>query len=362
MSEYAQVPIGELMEARSGRPKFIRAYMEAHSGEWPVYSASLTRPFGFVDDFEYEGPHLTWVMNGYGGRVQEVAGKFSANRDRGVFVPRDGVQIPDLTYMRFAMEPQLVAAAVGRRVDGRLNEYTKIYPGTAEEVLIPLHKDPAGCYDYDNMTEVGEKLRRIEHAQGGVKSARITLERATLLMEVEAPAITLSLGDERYFVLSIGERVLRKDHTPRGVPVYSANPLVPFGCITESNLTDFSKPSLLWGIDGIFDWNLIPAGIEFATTDHCGRLQIVDKRLDPEYVFAYLKFTRSRCGFDRVFRASLGNMRADAKVVVPLDAAGEPSMERQQALSREFRGQGDAQAQALAALDDVLKARMTVEA
>ena len=362
MSEFAQVPIGELMEGRSGRPKFIRDYMEAHSGEWPVYSASLARPFGFVDDFEYEGSHLTWVMNGYGGRVQEVDGKFSANRDRGIFVPRDGVQMPDLTYLRFAMEPQLVAAAVGRRVDGRLNEYTKIYPSTAEEVLIPLHKDPAGGYDYAKMTVIGEKLRRIEHAQDGVKLARATLERATLLLEVEAPAITLSLGDEMYFTLSIGERVLRKDHTPQGVPVYSANPLVPFGHIAESNLTDFSKPSLLWGIDGIFDWNLIPEGTEFATTDHCGRLQMVAERLDPEYVFAYLKFTRNRCGFDRVFRASLGNMRADAKVVIPLDAAGEPSMERQQTLAREFSDQGAIQVQALAALDDVLKARMTVEA
>jgi hypothetical protein len=37
-------------------------------------------------------------------------------------------------------------------------------------------------------------------------------------------------------------------------------------------------------------------------------------------------------------------------------------MERQQALAREFSDQEAAQAQALAALDDVLKARMTVEA
>ncbi len=362
MSEYTQVPIGELMEARSGRPKFIRTYVEAHSGEWPVYSASLLHPFGFVDDFEYEGPHLTWIMNGYGGRVQEVSGRFSANRDRGVFVPREDVQMPDLTYLRFAMEPQLVAAAVGRRVDGRLNEYTKIYPPAAEEVLIPLHKDPSGGYDYDKMAVIGEKLRNIERAQDGVKSARAMLERATLLLEVEAPSTTLSLGDEMYFTLSIGERVLRKNHTSEGVPVYSANPLVPFGYIAESNLTDFSKPSLLWGIDGVFDWNLIPAGTEFAITDHCGRLQVVDECLDPEYVFAYLKFTRSGCGFDRVFRASLGNMRADVKVVVPLDAAGELSMERQQALAREFSNQATAQAQALTALDDVLKARMTVEA
>lgn len=361
MSQYVEVPLGEIFELQNGRPKFIRDYMDAHPGPYPVYSASLSQPFGFVDEFDYDGTHLTWVLNGYGGRVQEVTGKFSANRDRGVLVPLDGVRPPDLTYMRFALEPQLVAAAVGRRVDGRLNEYTKIYPGTAAEVLVSLPVDTAGAFDYLRMAELGNKLRRVEAAQSAVRAAQDPLQRATFVLDVPKPFATLSLGDPQIFRLSIGERVLTSEHTESGVPVFSANVLVPFGHVAGSNLSDFSRPSLLWGIDGNFDWNLIPKDEVFATTDHCGRVEILDDRLDPGYVFAYLNSTRARYGFDRVFRASLRNMRASVSVVVPLDDAGEPSLARQRALASEYEAKERAQTASLAALADVLRARMAVE-
>lgn len=360
MTTYVDVPIGRLFRGQNGHPRFIHDYLDAHPGQHPVYSASLTQPFGFVETYDYDGTYLTWVMNGYGGRVREVSGRFSANRDRGVFVPRDDVQIPDLTYLRHAMEEQLVAAAVGRQVDGRLNDYTKIYPTTAERVSIRLPQNAAREFDYARMGEIGERLRRIEAAQEKLEHARAPLQRATFAFDVPEPAKTLTLGDDA-FALSIGQRVLRSQHTREGVPVYSANALHPFGYVARSNLADFSSPSLLWGIDGNFDWNCIPAGEEFATTDHCGRLQILDDRLDPNYVFAYLKASSQRYGFDRVFRASLRNIAADVSVVIPLDDKRGPSLDRQRDLAAAAKDREAAKAAALAALDDVLKARMTVE-
>jgi hypothetical protein len=361
VSRFAEIPVGELFAARGGNPTFVRDYFDAHPGAFPVYSASLAGPFGFIDSWDYQGRHLTWVMNGYGGRVREVAGQFSLTRDRGIFLPRSGVETPDLTYLRFALEPQLMAAAVGRRVDGRLNEYTKIYPENAESVVIRLPLNEAGGLDYRRMAEAGERLRRIELAQRAVSEARSPLARATFAVEAGEPATMLSLGDGSKFRLTIGERVLTSQHVAIGVPVYSANVQVPFGRVARSNLRDFSRPSLLWGIDGIFDWNLIPAEEEFATTDHCGRLVILDDSLDPEFVFAFLRTTRDRYGFDRIFRASLRNMKAEVVVAVPLDQTGQPSLRRQRSLAAEARARELAQIGALAALDDVLQAHMTAE-
>jgi hypothetical protein len=183
MSRFADILVGELFEGRNGRAVFVKNYLDRHPGDFPVYSASLERPFGCVDTFDYEGTYLTWVMNGYGGRVQEISGKFSANRDRGVLVARAAVTVPDLTYLRYAMEPVFVAAAVGRRVDGRRNDYTKIYPETAMAQNIPVPIDSIGAYDYVKMAAVGAKLRRIEAAQAGVRraleevlAARVTIE------------------------------------------------------------------------------------------------------------------------------------------------------------------------------------------
>jgi hypothetical protein len=362
LTKYAEVQIGELFVAVNGRARFIKDYIDARAGDHPVYSASLTRPFGYVDEFEYDGDFLTWVMNGYGGRVQEVTGRFSANRDRGVFVPREGVRIPDLTYLRFAMERELVAAAVGRRVDGRLNEYTKIYPETASKVLIQLPLDDSGQYDYRKMAELGAKFRRIEAAQVNVRLAQDPLFRATFTIDVPEPSVTIHIGDERFFDLSIGKRVLRGEHKATGIPVYSANALVPFGNIAKTNLSDFDKPSLLWGIDGNFDWNLMPAGTVFATTDHCGRLQVLDNRIDPGYVYWFLRATRWRYGFDRVYRASLQNMKAEVTVTLPVDSEnGEFSLETQRVLAKAFRKREQARAASLTALADVLKARISIE-
>lgn len=362
MTKYAEIQVGEIFKAVNGRAKFIMDYIDVRPGPYPVYSASLTKPFGHVDEFEHNGHFLTWVMNGYGGRVQEVSGKFSANRDRGVFVPKEDVEIPDLTYLRFAMEPQLVAAAVGRRVDGRLNEYTKIYPETAKEVTIQLPLTSSGKFDYVRMSELGAKFRRIESAQAAVRKAQAPLLRAAFAIGVSEPTKTISLSEKEYFTLSIGKRVLRTDHAHSGVPVYSANALVPFGMIHTSNLSDFGKPSLLWGIDGTFDWNLIPAEEEFATTDHCGRLQILDAKIDPNYVFWFLCTTRSRYGFDRVYRASLQNMKAEVTVTIPLDdITGEFSLKRQHELAEALRRREQARTASLAALEDVLKARIAAE-
>lgn len=362
MTEYVEIAIGDLFQAINGRAKFVKDYMDVHPGPHPVYSASLTKPFGYVDEFDYNGTFVTWVMNGYGGRVQEVTGQFSANRDRGVFVPRKGVELPDRTYLRFAMEPQLVAAAMGRRVDGRLNEYTKIYPNTAMDVMIRLPLDDAGRYDYDRMARLGAKFRRIEAAQKDVRLARDALLRAAFPVEVPDPAVTVGLSEGSFFALSIGQRVLIAEHVEDGIPAYSANALVPFGHVRASNLADFSAPSILWGIDGNFDWNFIPAGDIFATTDHCGRLQILDDRLDPEYIYWFLVATRDRCGFDRVYRASLDNMKAEVTVTVPLDRGGAAfSLNRQRCLAQTLREREIIRKSSTASLDDVLRARIGVE-
>lgn len=362
MTNYLEVAIGDLFSPMGGKSRYIRDYMDVHPGEYPVYSASLMKPFGFVDEFDFEGTYLTWVMNGYAGRVQELNGRFAANRDRGVFIPREGVELPDFTYLRFAMESQLVAAAVGRRVDGRLNEYTKLYKEDAAQVIIRLPIDARGKLDFERMRESGLKLRRIEAAQMELRAASDQLGRATFPVGVPEPNVTLSLADSEHFGICIGKRVLTTELVENGVPAYSANALVPFGAVRDSNLSDFTRASLLWGIDGNFEWNFIEQNHPFATTDHCGRLLILSDELDPLYVYEYLRATRNRYGFDRVFRASLGNMKAEVTVTVPVDPeTGKFSPERQRQLAEDLNRQHITQSETLAALSDVRKARIATE-
>lgn len=361
MTSFVDVAISELFVPVNGKPKFIRDFMDVNPGPYPVYSASLVKPFGFVSTFDFDGTYLSWVMNGYGGRMQKLAGRFSTNRDRGVLVPREGRKTPNLTYLRHALEPELMASAVGRRVDGKLNEYTKIYPPVVADLTIRLPVRGDGKFDFKRMDEIGKRLDRIEAAQSHVSMAMEALDGAELAFSLAEPTTTLILGDKRFFSLSIGERVLKSQFSESGIEVYSANALRPFGRVSTSNLSDFSKPSLLWGIDGVFDWNLIPAKVEFATTDHCGRLQLNDDNLYPEYILEFLRATRSEYGFDRVFRANLNNVAEQVYIKVPTDDAGEISLARQVHLATERQRILNAQTNTIDALHQVMRARMTVE-
>ena len=80
--------------------------------------------------------------------------------------------------------------------------------------------------------------------------------------------IEVSLSDEKFFDLFIGKRILKKDirnNDKNLIPVYSANPLVPFGHVRESNITVFDSDFVIWGIDGKFEFNIMRKGEKFAT-------------------------------------------------------------------------------------------------
>ena len=82
-------------------------------------------------------------------------------------------------------------------------------------------------------------------------------------------------------------------------------------------MEDFTRPSLLWGIDGNFDLQYIPSGQSFATTDHCGAIQILEPSIVPEYLLYAISLNREEARFTRSFRASLTNMR-EFKVKIPV--------------------------------------------
>jgi hypothetical protein len=159
--------------------------------------------------------------------------------------------------------------------------------------------------------------------------------------------VTLALADRRYFRMSIGARVLKKElfGAEKGeIPLYSANvePGKEHGWLKASNIKDFSRPSLLWSIDSDFNMSVRAAGERFATTDHCGRLEILDPALEPEYCQAAIVYGYGRTfGFDRVTRPSLARM-AKVTLRVPVKEDGSFDLAAQRDLAREYVAIGDA--------------------
>jgi hypothetical protein len=78
------------------------------------------------------------------------------------------------------------------------------------------------------------------------------------------------------------------------------------------------------------------AGELFATTDHCGRLEILDSNLDPIYCQAAIIYGYGRTyGFDRIVRPSLKRMEK-VTLRIPVKQDGSFDLEAQKDLAKEF--------------------------
>lgn len=144
----------------------------------------------------------------------------------------------------------------------------------------------------------------------------------------------VALSDTDLFTLSLGKRVLKKDYiTSKGdIPVFSANVFEPFVYTDRSNITKFDKDFVLWGIDGVFTFNVMKKGQPFASTDHCGTIKILNEEIDPYYLAYMMEETRHKYGFDRGLRASLTNMKR-FKIDIPIRADGTFDIDVQKSIA-----------------------------
>lgn len=122
---------------------------------------------------------------------------------------------------------------------------------------------------------------------------------------------TLGLNNDEVFEVAIGKRVLKNEINKdgKGIPVYSANVHQPFGYIEKELLKDFDTPSILWGIDGDWMTNYIPAKQPFYPTDHSGVLRIKNDKVHPKYMVWALLKEGERVRFSRSNRASMDSIK-----------------------------------------------------
>jgi len=131
--------------------------------------------------------------------------------------------------------------------------------------------------------------------------------------------ISYRLSDNSIFDISIGKRVLRSEIKEKGkYPVFSANVFKPFGFINKLLVTDFSVPSLLWGIDGDWMVNFMPKDKQFYPTDHCGVLRVNSERINLRFLAYILKQEGKELEFSRNKRASINSIKGIKIKVSPI--------------------------------------------
>ncbi len=84
-------------------------------------------------------------------------------------------------------------------------------------------------------------------------------------------------------------------------------------------ITDFSKDSVVWGIDGDWMVNVIPANTPFYPTDHCGVMRIKTDNILPKYMAHLLEVAGQEVGFKRSYRASIDRIESLSVRVAPIE-------------------------------------------
>lgn len=138
----------------------------------------------------------------------------------------------------------------------------------------------------------------------------------------DIPGLTnYRLSDKNFFDLSIGNRVLSDEVVENGsIPIYSANVFEEFGRIDKQNITDFSVPSILWGIDGDWMVNIMPADKPFYPTDHCGVLRIKTDDILPKYMALALQVEGE---FERFSRSNRASTQRIANLIIQVPSVSE---------------------------------------
>lgn len=179
--------------------------------------------------------------------------------------------------------------------------------GTAKAVCEkPYSGEMNGLLQYAKLTDLVDFGRTTFSL-----AIRTNIEKKTDELKFKVPAKEYRLSDNEYFELSIGKRVLNSEMSDDyDVPVYSANVFEPFGYINKLLIKDFSRPSVIWGIDGDWMVNCIPEKQQFYPTDHCGVLRCKTDDINPYFLSYILETLGKSYGFKRELRASIERIKS----------------------------------------------------
>lgn len=179
-----------------------------------------------------------------------------------------------------------------------------VYPKDIENFKIPF---PEPDIQEQVVNECKKLDAEVLKANKIIEQSKQNIENGFLELFSNATH-SFKLSNDDIFDVSIGRRVLAKEieenPSDEAITVYSANVFEPFGYIKKDLLKDFSKDSVLWGIDGDWMVNFMPKEKPFYPTDHCGVVRIKQDVLHGRYLAWALNNAGIEFRFSRANRAS----------------------------------------------------------
>ena len=345
------ITLGELFTFPSIRG-ITEQYCRLNPGNIPVYGGRKTdTPIGYIKDnltgVKYFENCLAWNRQGSVGYVFYHNHRFTTTDDhRPMYLNDEYVEKVDLEYLQSQVQSALLSSGFAW---GKTAGKEKI-----KDIYIDLPADDNGNISLLKQRELINRYHPIALIHKRLNEYREILINAQIRANCTYNCKELFLSDEDVFILDIGRRQLKKDLFEDGIPVFSANVLKPLGFSTQTSLKTLEYDSLIWGIDGNFNWAYIPKNSIFDITDHCGRLQVKSSAILCEYLYYKLRESSNSYGFNRTYRASLENIKS-VSVDVPIKSDGVFDVCAQQELIIKYREIDSLKFNLLKMIDDAIR-------
>lgn len=276
--EFKEVKISDICDIISENHTYTKEYINTHNGEYPVYSATIDEPFGYIDNYDFDEELLIVVNYGDSGKTYFVNGKYCIGRNVcGLKVKDEYKNSISLNFIKVIQTPIFISMVKGQK-QKNLNQ------GMVKNSIISIPIKADETFDLDTQIEVANKYEMIEKKKQELidKKKEIKLIKINFInskvnfKEIKIIDIfTPKLGDGKY------TKKFCKDNQGE-YPVYSGNTICEFA---EINEYQYDGEYLTWAKDGLAGYLMIHNG-KFSITNHRGILIPTEnyKNIDLKYV------------------------------------------------------------------------------
>ncbi|MBD7913048.1 restriction endonuclease subunit S [Clostridium cibarium] len=168
--QFENVKITKLFTPKGGSMKYSKKWCKEHEGNYAIYSGSTADIFAYVDQVQYNGDYLTWVIDGLAGYIMKLSGKFDITCHRGILIPTEDCKNIDLDYVKRVIEPVFRKRIRGRIGINGKNKYTALKPTHIQKYddTIPIPIKPDGTYDLAKQKELAKQYTILEQIKDNI--------------------------------------------------------------------------------------------------------------------------------------------------------------------------------------------------
>lgn len=165
--------IYEICDVANSDKTITKIKAKNNVGEYPVYAATINKPFAYINFYNNEKPCLVVINDGAAGCTYLVNdNKYTIGKHATGLIPHDGI---DIRYLQKVVEPIFTNIAKGYGL-GNLPKADILNT----KVEIPVNKD--GTFNLNLQKELAEKYSVIEEQRNVLLQKRMKLQNMSVIL------------------------------------------------------------------------------------------------------------------------------------------------------------------------------------